>query len=621
MAQKQAGSIKLLLRSFVFAKPFVGLYILTLVVNAMFSVFSAMSIAIIKPIFEILFNSKISDVVKPASANNVFESVKITFYNFITGIVLNPSNAHDTLINLGILIISLFIVKNILKYWGSVINVRLQEGIVKDMRDILFKKLTSLSVDFFTKRKGGALITVLMSDITVLNSTNISTVTGIVRDFIEASLYVSLLLAISPKLTLLAFSTSIVSFTTLRVAVKYIKRYSSRMQNALSDYTTALQETLYGIRVVKAYNAEEHANRRFSEQTDKYVKASIKLAKITSSMPSINEVFAIIALCFVFYFGGTSVLRGELKADDLMLFLFTLFAVMSPVTAIVNNVAQFQRGAVSAERLFDILDQESSVPHGNETITSFENAIEVRNVSFAYAETEVLKDVSFTLPKTKKVAFVGSSGSGKSTMLDLLIRFYDPQNGQILIDDRNIKELKADSYRKLFGIVSQETMLFNDTIANNIRYGLQETPLEKIIEASKTANAYDFIMKLPNSFDTIIGERGVMLSGGERQRIAIARAMIRNPYIIVFDEATSSLDAESEKIVQNAINETLKDRTAVIVAHRLSTIIDCDEILVFDEGKIIERGTHDELYQQDGIYRKLYEIQYAKQFLEKITDK
>ena len=454
-----------------------------------------------------------------------------------------------------------------------------------------------------------------MSDITVLNSTNISTVTGIFRDMIEASLYISLLLAISPKLTLLAFSTSIISFATLRLAMKFIKRYSYRMQNALSDYTTALQETLYGIRVVKAYNAEEHANKRFSVQTGKYVKAAVKLSKITSSMPSINEVFAILALCFVFYFGGSSVLHGELKADDLMLFLFTLFAVMSPVAAIVNNVAQFQRGAVSAERLFEILDQKSSVPSGEMEISSFETGIEVKNIKFAYDDTPILKDVSFSIKKTKKVAFVGASGSGKSTMLDLLIRFYDPQCGDIIIDGKSIKELKTDSYRKLFGIVSQETMLFNDTIANNIRYGLRETSIQEIAEAAKTANAYDFITKLPNGFDTIIGERGVMLSGGERQRIAIARAMIRNPYIIIFDEATSSLDAESEKIVQQAINETLKDRTAVIVAHRLSTIIDCDDILVFDEGKIVERGTHEELFENNGIYRKLYEIQFARQFL------
>ena len=262
--------------------------------------------------------------------------------------------------------------------------------------------------------------------------------------------------------------------------------------------------------------------------------------------------------------------------------------------------------------MFDVLDQKTSVETGKERIELFNKSIEVKNINFKYENTPVLKNISFSINKSKKVAFVGASGSGKSTMLDLLIRFYDPQEGQILIDGKEYYKLDLVSYRSLFGIVAQETILFHETIANNIRYGFEEATQEKIIEAAKIANAYNFITAMPKDFDTIVGAGGLILSGGEKQRIAIARALVRNPHILVFDEATSALDTESELVVQEAINQSLKDRTAIIVAHRLSTIIDCDEIFVFDDGKIVEHGKHKELLEQYGIYRKLYDIQFNR---------
>jgi subfamily B ATP-binding cassette protein MsbA len=300
-----------------------------------------------------------------------------------------------------------------------------------------------------------------------------------------------------------------------------------------------------------------------------------------------------------------------MRSDDLMLFLFSLFAIMSPTVQLFNNLSRFQRGIVSAQRLFRILDEEPTVQTGNEKIDTFERAIEVENVSFAYNHEHVVKNASFLIEKGKNIAFVGASGSGKSTMLDLLIRFYDPTEGDIKIDGKSIKTLDIVSYRSLFGIVAQENILFNDTVANNIRYGSPDASMEQIIKASKIANAYDFIINLPDGFETVIGDRGVMLSGGERQRVAIARALIRNPHILIFDEATSALDAENEKIVQQAMTESLKNRTAIIVAHRLATIIDCDEILVFDRGEIVERGNHGELLRNNGVYKKLYDLQFA----------
>jgi subfamily B ATP-binding cassette protein MsbA len=293
-----------------------------------------------------------------------------------------------------------------------------------------------------------------------------------------------------------------------------------------------------------------------------------------------------------------------------MLFLFSLFSIMSPIATVINNISVIQRGFVAAERVFEIIDKKPTVQTGLEEISTFDNSIEIKNINFKYEEQLVLKNISFTVPKSEKIAFVGSSGSGKSTMLDLIIRFYDPNEGAILIDGRKITDLTIASYRSLFGIVAQETILFHETIANNIRYGFEHATMDTIIESAKIANAYNFIMAMPNGFNTLVGDRGVTLSGGEKQRIAIARALVRNPRILVFDEATSALDTESEKVVQEAINNSLEQRTAIIVAHRLSTIIDCDNILVFDKGTIAESGTHSELLAKNGIYKKLYEIQF-----------
>jgi subfamily B ATP-binding cassette protein MsbA len=385
------------------------------------------------------------------------------------------------------------------------------------------------------------------------------------------------------------------------------------MQNAISDFTSTLQESISGIRVLKAYGAEAKASAAFEENTEKFLKSSIKHKKIITIIPAINEVFAIVALCVVLFVGGTAINDGQLSFDDLWLFLVSLFSIMSPITTVIDTISKFQRGIVSAGRIFKVLEAQSTVINGTEKIENFRDKISIRNLSFAYADIPILKDVSFDIEKGKKVAFVGPSGSGKSTMLDLLIRFYDPADGTISIDNQNIKNFDTDSYRSLFGIVSQETILFNDTIAGNIRFGKPEATIDEVTEAAKNANAFNYISATSDGFGTNVGDRGTKLSGGERQRLAIARALVRNPEILVFDEATSALDSESEKIVQDAINKNLEERTAVLVAHRLATIINCDLILVFDRGKIVERGSHAELLAMDGIYKKLYDIQFAEQ--------
>jgi subfamily B ATP-binding cassette protein MsbA len=603
---------RIILRIAGFVKPFVGLLLGSILLNTIFSALSTITISLIKPIFQILFGVEESAAEVPAT---FLASLKNQFYDFIYSMVRVEGDRIGTLVSFGILIIVVIVLKNTFKYWGSVVSVKLEEGIIKSIRDKIFDKLTSLSVDFFSKSREGTLISIVTNDVHVLNGTTISAFTIVLREFIQIVLYLFLLISISGRLTLIAFSTSIISLFLMRLAMRYLRRYASRMQSAMADYTTTLQETIAGIRVVKAYSAENDANNRFYNDSGKYVKSAVKHKKIITLVPAINEVFAIVALSVVLLVGGIEVFQGEMLPDDLMLFLFALFAIMSPVTTMVNNISQFQRGIVSAERIFKILDREPSVESGSVPVERFKEKLEVKDVNFAYEKENVLKDINICVEKGKKIAFVGPSGSGKSTALDLLIRFYDPKTGRIEMNGTDIRNFRLEQYRSLFGIVAQETMLFNDTVANNIRYGCKNVSREEIEEAAKIANAHNFINKLPDGFDTFIGDRGIILSGGERQRIAIARALIRNPEILVFDEATSALDAESEKVVQKAINDSLENRTAIIVAHRLATIIDCHEIIVFDHGRIVERGTHSELVANNGVYKMLYDIQFAREEL------
>ncbi|MBX3042440.1 MAG: ABC transporter ATP-binding protein [Candidatus Kapabacteria bacterium] len=606
--KSEQNSISTLLRVAGFIKPFKYLLILQIILNAIFSALSTISVTLILPILEIIFGSK-SGQVKAAPTGNPLKDWSNSFFDGIYSLI-NSQDPYQSLLNISYLIIAVFILKNIFKYFSSVTSTRLEENVIKSIRDLIFSKITSLSIDFFSRSKQGNLISTITNDVNSVNSTTLNSFTVFLREIIQVILFLFLLLSISVKLSLIAFSTSIISLILIRIAMKYLRRYASRMQTAMADYTSTLSETISGIRVVKGYNAEATANNRFFKDTLQYVKSAIKHKKIIELIPVFNEIFAIFALCVVLFVGGSEVLAGKMAPEKLMLFLFALFSIMSPIATVVNSVSRFQHGVVAAERLFVVLDEIPSVVSGIEKIDEIKSEIEVRDVSFAYINNPVLNSTNFIIPKNKKIAFVGSSGSGKSTMLDLIIRFYDPQSGNILIDGKDIKNLDVIDYRGLFGIVSQENMLFNDTIANNIRYGLENISDEELYNAAKKANAYNFIMKMPNGFNTQIGDRGVTLSGGERQRVAIARALVRNPQILVFDEATSALDAESEKIVQSAINDSMTGKTAIIVAHRLATIIDCDEILVFDSGVIKERGTHKELLDKKGIYAKLYEIQF-----------
>ncbi len=610
--EKDGKSLRNLLRIASFIIPFKWLLILQIVLNTSFSFLNTVSVTLILPILELIFAGQQGRADKVDVSTNPLNNLTESFFDFVYGLIGLRAGSEDVLYKISALIITVFALKNIFKYLSGIVAVKLEEGVIKSIRDKIFSKLTNLSVDFFSLNRQGNLISIITNDVQVINSTTLNSFTVFLREMIQVVLFLLLLLSISVKLTIIAFSTSIISFVLVRTAMKFLRRYASRMQTAMAEYTSTLSETITGIRVIKAYNAEETVNEKFAGETDKYVRSAVKHKKIIELIPATNEFFAIMALCVVLFVGGTEVLAERMLPEKLMLFLFALFSIMSPVATIVNSISRFQHGLVASERVFGVLDTELKVLPGTGDIGDFNKSLELKNVIFSYSHVPVINDISLKIPKSSKVAFVGASGSGKSTLLDLIIRFYDPDSGKIEIDGIDIKTLDTKSYRALFGMVGQENMLFNDTIRNNIKYGHKPATEDDIIAAAKKANAYDFIMNTQNGFDTVIGDRGITLSGGERQRIAIARALVREPQILIFDEATSALDAESEKIVQSAINTSLADKTAIIVAHRLATIIDCDTIYVLSEGVLAESGTHEELIEKNGTYKHLYDLQFNR---------
>ena len=576
----------------------------------MFSVLSTVTIIVIQPVLEALFNPESMNS-HPLLSNNESISATIKQWFFTTVLDIVQSDSHSTtLLHLGLLILFLFILKNLTKYLGNNVNVRLGEGISKSIRDQLFRKMMSLSMDYFNRSKVGDNISFITNSVATMNGAVSPIFLTVFRQPIEIALFLAVLFSYSPFLTMIAFSTSIGSLLIIKLSTKAIKMYASRMLFSMHALTSLIQEMISGIRLVKTTASEDKATHQFEQETQRYVKASVKNQKLVDLVPVLNEILAISALCAVLYVGGNQVYDKELKPQELMTFLFALFSIMSPIAQLTNTPAVIQKGIVAAETVFNIIDQQPTVKNGNTSIHTFTSSIAVDNLHFSYdGNHEVLHNIHLNIDKGKTIALVGQSGSGKSTMSDLIVRLYDPNKGSICIDGINIKEFSLEEYRQLFGIVSQDSFLFNDTIAENICFGKNIISEDEMIYAAKMANAHDFIISLPMGYQTKIGDRGVLLSGGQKQRLAIARALVRKPQILIFDEATSALDAESEHLVQEAIHNLLHGRTALIIAHRLSTIIDADCIYVFDNGSIAESGTHKELIEKGGIYFRLCSLQ------------
>lgn len=515
------------------------------------------------------------------------------------------------LISLGIVVI--FFARGIFYYGQSYLMNYVGESIVIDVRGIVYRKLMTLSTHFFDTNKLGTIMSYVTNDVAALqgamvaNSIEIITETSVLIGSVGAMVYLDW------KLTLFTFCTFPVVLFFMDFFGKKIRKSGHRIQQATADITSILQETLAATRVVKSFVREPYEIARFDQQNKANFYANMKSAKLMGTLSPVIEFIAALGVTAIIWFGGRSVIGGDITAGSLVAFLVYAINISNPIKRIARVLGSIQKALAAAERVFYIMDLTDTIPQKPDAITlpSVEGNVEFRHVSFAYNKGEtILHDVSFSAKPGQAIALVGPSGAGKSTVASLLPRFYDVTEGAIFVDGHDVRDVTLASLREQVGIVPQETNLFNDTVYNNILYGRLDATRDEVIAAAKAANADEFIQQLPKGYDTQLGDRGVNISGGQRQRISIARAILKNPRILILDEATSALDTESERVVQDALDRLMIGRTSFVIAHRLSTIKNADKILVLEHGALVEAGTHDELIAKNGLYAHLYQIQY-----------
>ena len=566
-----------------------------------------------------LINNILSDFNKLILEQNNLSSAPILTLNekikYFTNELILRDTAKETLKMLCYSILIIFVLKNVFLYLKNVSLIVVQYRLITELRNKLYIHFHSLSLSFFNKQKSGELTSIIVND--VANMRQALTV-GFQRMFVEPIniiAFTSLLFIISWQLALIAvIIIPLAGFVIVKIS-RSIRRKSRRTAVKIAGITNIITETLASIRVVKAFAMEDYEVRRFTKETENYYNLMFRRSRLRSIAPPITESLGVFIGVLLLWIGGSEVLTDKgITSEDFIRFILIMFSALQPIRSLSNVFAEIQVGAASAERVFNILDTKPSILDKDNAIKdiTFNDSIVFDKVAFQYedGESKVLKNIDFTINKGSVVALVGASGSGKSTLADLIPRFFEPTEGSIKLDKIDIKDVRIKSLRKLMGIVTQETILFNDTISGNIAYGQTEIDHRKIHSAAEAANASEFIDSLPEGYNTVIGEKGVRLSGGQRQRLAIARALLKDPPILILDEATSSLDTESEKYVQEAIDNLMKDRTVLVIAHRLSTIINADKIIVLDNGEIVESGTHAELLDKNGIYKKLYDIQF-----------
>ncbi len=558
------------------------------------------------------FDKIVQSQLEWASKSTLTTNEKLKYW---TNLLILRDTPTESLKILCYTILSVFFIKNIFLYIKNLLLRIVELKLVRDIRDHLYKHIQTLSLGYFHKRHTGSITSIVMNDVEQLQIA-----LGVVfqRLFVEPInilTFVTLLFIISWKLAIIAIIIiPLAGFAIIGIG-RSIRRKSRRTQQKIAEIMQILTETLSSIRIVKAFVNEKDEIKKFARESSNYFKLLLKRARLDLISGPITESFGVIIGVVLLWYGGTEVLMDRgLVPEDFIRFILILFSILGPIKQLSNVNLKMQAGAASAERIFGLLDTPSEIVEDPNPIDLgiFNKSISFNKVRFEYSEDndQVLDQVSFTINKGEVVAMVGPSGAGKSTIADLIPRFFDVSSGVIEIDENDIKKLSLASLRGNMGIVTQEVILFNDTIKNNIAYAKSNVTDDAIHAAAKAANALEFIEKTPNGFDTLIGERGAKLSGGQKQRLAISRALLRNPPILILDEATSALDTESEKKVQKAIEALMKDRTTLVIAHRLSTVQNADKIIVIDGGKVVETGTHQKLYDQNGVYRKLYDIQF-----------
>lgn len=596
-----------------YAFPYKRFAFLNVFFNVFYALFSALSFVVLMPFLKIIFNKdRAITKVKP-----VYESVEKLddyFNEYFSYTVYQTvgDDKGDILIAVIILILTVFLLKNLFSYLGFYSITFLKNGVLKDLRNALYAKTISLPISYFTEKRKGDIMARIGSDVIEVHYSFLSILELIFRDPLMIIITISIMLILSVKLTIFVFLFLPVAGFLINVIGKNLKKTSDKVQTEQGVFLSLLEETLSGLRVIKGFNAENVFQKVFGESTKRFEKLSNKLMIKTQLAGPVSEVLGILVICILIWYGGSLVLVDEaMTGDKFIAYIALAYNIITPAKSISKASYTIKKGNAAAERILQILNTEDPLKDKENAIDKqdFNSEIVFNNISFKYQDEYVLKDFSLTVPKGKSVALVGQSGSGKSTLANLVTRFYDVNKGNITIDGTDVKDIKKQSLLGLMGIVTQDSILFNDSVANNIKLGLQEADDSEIERAAHIANAHEFIKDLPEKYNTNIGDGGGKLSGGQKQRLSIARAVLKNPPIMILDEATSALDTESEQLVQQALEKMMENRTSIVIAHRLSTIQKADNIVVLRKGEIVEQGKHEELMKKKGEYFKLVSMQ------------
>ena len=597
-----------------FVPPYKKYLILSVVFNILSAILNIFSFAALIPILQILFQTSDAETATSLMAwdwGNI-QTVLMNNMNYYVNGLIAEWGQTTTLLFIGLFLGVMTFLKTGAYFLSAATIIPIRTGVVRDIRNQVYQKITSLPLGFFSEERKGDIIARMSGDVQEIENSIMSSLEMLFKNPILIVSYFAALLFISWQLTLFTLAIVPLMGWFMGWVGRKLKQDSIKAQSLWSDTMSQVEETLGGLRIIKAFCAEGKMNRRFDQINTAYRNDIMRVNIRQSSAHPMSEFLGTILIVIVLWFGGVLVLNNQTLSGPIFIYyMVMLYSIINPLKDFSKAGYNIPKGLASMERVDKILMAENTIKESArpKRLPSFEHQIEFRNVSFKYADQWVLKDINLTIPKGKTIALVGQSGSGKSTLVDLIPRYYDVQEGEVLIDGINVKDLGIHDLRKLIGNVNQEAILFNDSFRNNISFGVDNATQEEIEEAARIANAYDFIMASEAEFDTNIGDRGGRLSGGQRQRVSIARAILKNPPILILDEATSALDTESERLVQDALERLMKTRTTVAIAHRLSTIKNADEICVLHDGRIVERGTHDELLGFDGYYKKLHDMQ------------